>query len=88
VMTWHSDFRNASFCLQYFRNPSTGVSAILVYTQVHRLFCCFIQHCAQLQLGGKLHWYHRCQTWDGREHTMQSDVRKIHSGQHTFRSNH
>jgi hypothetical protein len=55
VMAWHSDFSDASFCAQYFRNPSTGASAVLVCTQVHRLFCCFAQHCTLPRPGGKLH---------------------------------
>jgi hypothetical protein len=45
-MAWRSDFSGASFCVKHFRNPGTGTSAILVYTQVHSLFWCFTQHCA------------------------------------------
>jgi hypothetical protein len=36
VMAWHWEFSNASVCVQYFRNPGTGTSAILVCPQVHR----------------------------------------------------
>jgi hypothetical protein len=38
VMAWLSDFSDDSARLQYFRNPGSGTSAILVYTQFHRLF--------------------------------------------------
>jgi hypothetical protein len=34
MTAWDSDFSDASFCLQYFRNVCTGMSTILVYTQV------------------------------------------------------
>jgi hypothetical protein len=36
VNAWHWEFSDASVCVKYFRNPSTGTSAILVYTQVQR----------------------------------------------------
>lgn len=62
MVAWHSDFRNAKFGVQYFWNPSTGMSANLVtsqrcircfysYTQVRHLFGCF----SHLQPGSKLH---------------------------------
>jgi hypothetical protein len=38
MMAWHSDFSEASFCVQNFQNPDTGMSAIFVYIQVHRSF--------------------------------------------------
>jgi hypothetical protein len=37
-MAWDSDFSDAIFYIQYFRNPGTGTPAILVYTQIHRFF--------------------------------------------------
>jgi hypothetical protein len=37
-MAWLSDFSDDSACLQYFPNPGSGTSAILVYTQFHHLF--------------------------------------------------
>jgi hypothetical protein len=37
-MAWHSDFSVDSACLQYFWNPGSEMSAILVYTQIYRLF--------------------------------------------------
>jgi hypothetical protein len=58
-----------------------SISGILVYTQVHRLFCCFAHHCPQLQRVtnfidsplpmGNWPWVH-----------------KNHSVQQTFHSNH
>jgi hypothetical protein len=36
MMTWHWEFSDVSVCVQYFRSPGTGASAILVYKQVHR----------------------------------------------------
>jgi hypothetical protein len=41
VMTWFSHFSDDSASLQYFRNPGSGTSAILVYTQFHRLLFFF-----------------------------------------------
>jgi hypothetical protein len=58
VMTCHSAFTDASFCAQYFRNLCAGMSAILAYPQVSRLFSSFAQHCSQQWPGGKLHRYH------------------------------
>jgi hypothetical protein len=37
-MAWLSDFSDDSASLQYFRNPGSGISAILEHTQFHRLF--------------------------------------------------
>jgi hypothetical protein len=37
-MAWLSDFSDDSAYLQYFRNPGSGTYAVLVYTQIHRLF--------------------------------------------------
>jgi hypothetical protein len=54
------------FCVQYFRNPDTGTSTILVYAQVRWLFCCFAQHCAHSRPGGKLRRYRLRQTGFGR----------------------
>jgi hypothetical protein len=88
VMACHSDYSDSNFCAPYFQNPSTGMLATLVKTHVHGLFCCFAQHCAQPRLGGKLHQYHICQTGAGREQTTYSEVRKKHSVQHMFYSNH
>jgi hypothetical protein len=36
LMAWLCEFSDASVCVQHFRNPGTGTSAILVYKQVHR----------------------------------------------------
>jgi hypothetical protein len=47
VMAWHSDFNDASFYVQYFRNPRPGTSGILICSQVHQLFGCFAQHWAR-----------------------------------------
>jgi hypothetical protein len=47
VMSWYWDLSDDSFSLQYFRNPGSVTSAILACTQIHDLFCCFAQHCAQ-----------------------------------------
>jgi hypothetical protein len=44
VVTSDSDFSEASF-LQYFRNPGSATSTILMYCQFHCLFCCFAQQC-------------------------------------------
>jgi hypothetical protein len=42
IMALHSDFRNDSSCLHYFRNPGSGTSTILVNTQIHSL--CVASH--------------------------------------------
>jgi hypothetical protein len=50
MMPWQLGFNTASFCIQYFQNSSTGVSIILVYTQVH----CFFWWFTYLKLGSNL----------------------------------
>jgi hypothetical protein len=41
VIVWHRDSSDASFCIQYFRNPGTWTSAISAVTRVHRFIGLF-----------------------------------------------
>jgi hypothetical protein len=86
VMSWHWDFSDASFYVQYFWNPNTGSSAILVYTQVHRWFGCFTQHCAH---HGQVANFNDT-TFGKRELAVSTlcKVFKNNSVQHMFHSNH
>jgi hypothetical protein len=69
MMTWHSDFSDASFCVQYFRNSGPRTSAILVYSQVHSLFF-FVSHSTAHTRGRAANFtaHHLHQTGVRREH--------------------